>query len=164
MTTYAQMWTEILARIAEMEREALFSLVGTVVDSKPYFPYKGQEAFPFWINRLATATYTNEGYGMDNLHITRQISMRLVVGNITEGYDGELQTAFNEFVGAFVPYISQKANAYLKTATYPTNMQYLEQELRLVSDTGVIIFSNNGVGTMQMGVEFVVELELTIKV
>lgn len=101
---------------------------------------------------------------MDNLHITRQISMRLVVGNITEGYDGELQTAFNEFVGAFVPYISQKANAYLKTATYPTNMQYMAQELRLVSDTGVIIFSNNGVGTMQMGVEFVVELELTIKV
>jgi len=164
MTTYTNLYTEILARISELEREALSTLVGTQVDSKPYFPYRGQEAYPFWINRLGTATYTNDDYGMDMIHITRQVIMRLVVGNITEGYDGELQEKFNEFVGDFIPYIHQKPNAWLQTTSYPTPMQYLDQELRLISDTGVIIFSNNGVGTLQMGIEFVVELELTIKV
>ena len=164
MTTYAEMYTEILARVSEMQIDALNTLAPSGVDSKPYFPYRGQEDYPFWINRLGTATYTNEEYGMDLLHITRQISMRLVVGNVTSGYDGELQTRLNGFIGAFVPYISQKSYAWLQTDTYPVPMQYLDQEIRIVSDTGIILFNNGGTENLQLGIEFVVELELTIKV
>ena len=58
MTIYTNMYTEILARLAETERQALFDLVGTVIDSKPYFPFAGQEAYPYWTNRLGSATYT----------------------------------------------------------------------------------------------------------
>lgn len=90
--------------------------------------------------------------------------MRLVVGNVTSGYDGELQKALNEFIGAFIPHISQKAYAWLQTTSYPEPMQYLDQEMRVVSDTGIILFNNGGTENLQLGIEFVIELELTIKV
>lgn len=164
MTTYTLMYQEILARVSEMQREALTTLVGTQIDSVPYFPYGGQEAFPYWTNRLGTANYTQDETGMDNLHIDRQIIMRLLVGNVTEGYEGELQERLNEFIGDFVPYINRQGNAMLQTTTYPVPMQYLEQPLRLVSDSGVVVVQFGGAGKLQLGIEFVIELNLTIRV
>jgi hypothetical protein len=115
MSIYTTMYTEILARLAETERQALFDLVADRVDSKPYFPFKGQEAYPYWTNRLGSATYTNDGYGMDILNITRAINLRLVVGNVDEGYDGEVSVRLNQFVADFVPYMSDRGRGMLRT-------------------------------------------------
>lgn len=164
MGVYTGMYTEILARISEMERSALFSLKGNAVDSTPYFPFKGQEGYPYWTNRLGSATYTQDEYGMDMLHITRSVFMRLVTSNADSGYNGENQTEINQFIGDFVLYIHEPANAWLKTTTYPTAMQWLEQPIRLVSDTGIIAFQGGGSGSLQVGIEFVIELDLNIQV
>jgi len=140
MGTYTTMYSEILARLAETERQALFDLVGTVIDSKPYFPFKGQEAYPYWTNRLGSATYTNEGYGMDILNITRAVNLRLVVGNVDDMYDGELQTKVNQFIADFVPYMCDRGRGMLQTATYPTDMLFLEQPLSSLVTRGLSPF------------------------
>jgi hypothetical protein len=43
-------------------------------------------------------------------------------------------------------------------------MLYLEQPLSFVSDTGIIAFQGGGAGGLQIGIEFVIELILNIKV
>jgi hypothetical protein len=152
--------SDILNRLAEMEKEALFTATNGRVDAVPYFPYQ-QTGFPYFYNRLASASYAQAQTGMDILSQVRQFNVRLVVAHLTEGYKGEAQAYVDEYLPMVIEHFCDPRYSMLQSTRYPTEMMYLRDELRIVSDTGLLVFSNSGVeNTLQLGVEIVVELTL----
>lgn len=147
---------DLLLRICEVEIEAMSPVK---VDAKPFFPYS-QEAFPYFYNQLAEGTYSQEN-GMDYVFQTRRVNAYLVIAHLTEGYRGDAQEKADDYIPKVIEGFTSMKGSMLVSDAYPNRASYLLDAVRVVSDTGIRLFTNGGLqDQLQIGVQFVLELTL----
>jgi hypothetical protein len=148
---------EILDRLVAMEKQALASLTNSAIDSVNYGAYS-QEAFPYWYNRLGGKTYSQSETGMEIISNVITINARLVIAHATAGYRGEYDDVLYDYIDAFEDYFW--GHGMLTSTDYPNGFGRLRDEARLVSNAGSLLFTNSGVEGLQLGTEFVIELNI----
>lgn len=139
--------TELLQRVAAMQLEAMTS-IGVKADAKPYF-YHTQDDFPYFTNRIAANPRTDNG-AEDFDFNTPTVVMRLVVGHLTEGYRGEVETRLYEW-GPVVSTWFQE-HMWLTSAAFPERMDNLSIT-RLTDNGGLRAFQDSGIDATQVGRE-----------
>lgn len=147
--------TELMARHAAIDIEALAALATPVTaDSKPYF-WHTQEAFPYFTNRLGPYSVGFDSEDTDTIQI--DVLKRLVIAHLTSGYIVENDAKLTAWVAQVIEYYNERE--WLQSAAYPDELRYLIRA-RIVSGTGYTIFANSGIGqTIQVGTEFTVRCE-----
>lgn len=146
---------DAMDRLFAMQQESLNTLLGYDCASKiwPYF----QDTFPYWVTRPGQRT--NNDLSQDMRVKVRNIPMRLVLGHWNEGYESELSDRALQFIVAVDDYFDLRED--LSSTTYPSDPDFLMPGFggRIINDTGLVIFDNSGIGALQIGVEFVLELQ-----
>lgn len=147
---------DALDRLVAMQQESLNTALGFDCDAKPFWPYF-QDTFPYWTNRPGQRN--NADLSHDVRIKVRNIQMRLVLGHWNEGYEGELAERAVELIVAIDDYFDVRED--LSSTTYPSGPDFLMPGFggRIINDTGLVIFDNSGIGALQIGVEFVLELQ-----
>lgn len=158
MPTYE---TELLNRLVALEKEAMTS-IGVSADAKPYALHV-QESFPYFTNRIAANTVTDDGSEDTDLN-NPLVIIRLVIGHATEGYKGQPEGKLYEWGPVVKTYLQQRAN-WLQTAAgpYATRMDNL-QSARVTDNGGFRIFDNSGLGVNQVGRELQVQCIFTASI
>lgn len=147
---------DLLLRICEIER---LSLSPVKADAKPFFPYS-QELFPYFYNQLAEGSFSQDN-GMDYVFQTRRVNAYLVIAHLTEGYRGDAQEKADGYIPKVIEAFTDMRGCMLVSDLYPTRANYLLDAVRVVSDTGIRLFTNGGLqDQLQIGVQFVLELNL----
>lgn len=141
--------TDLMKRTVACDMEAMASVAGFY--STRIFPYQ-QENFPYMVNRLGAKTLTAD-VPEDEFRYTRAIAKRLVIGHHTEGFKGQLTDKVTEWLVLIEDYY--RDNTELTSAAFPIEPTYLHPlGSSLGADTGLVVFANNGIGVIQVGVEF----------
>lgn len=137
--------TDLFARLVAMEQEAYSGSVAF-----PYF-YVTAERPPFWVNRLGPATYD---WDSEEFSITtRDIIMRLVIANLTQGYDSESERLLLDNLDAIILYFRHRP--LLTSSTYPAAPDYLySTNTDLVSDGGLVFWQASPDAPTLIGIEF----------
>lgn len=147
---------DALTRIIAIAKAALASMTPAVVaDGVPYF-YHSQEGYPYFTVRVSNMD--SAGYG-DNA-ITQEldadvytITLRLVIGHITEGYSGEPEDCLYDYIPVIKAYLNSRDQ--LQTAGYTTELRYLI-DARCTGAAGYRVFQNAGIAALQVGTEFTI--------
>lgn len=154
-------------RIAGMQIEAAAALQTTAgqnqLVAKTFWPYQ-QESFPYMFNRISAHEVVRDA--SDTYNISEDIvadvytvAMRLVVGHLTEGYEGERQEDIYEFIPLLLDFFDE--NQLLTTTASPTPLDFIAANGAIITGgTGLSAFSNSGVGAMQLGWELNLELPI----
>jgi hypothetical protein len=152
MTNYIE---DAMARIVEMQQEVFTADIGEACDAVPYWPYE-QESFPYWTNRLAAMTPDYIEFAEDIQTNPETILMRLVVDHVTAGYKGDKPKKAHEYYVPIIDYFSQHSGLNTDSGTYTTCADYLDPTTQafITTHTGLVVFSNSGILTMQLGIEF----------
>jgi hypothetical protein len=143
-----------MKRVAACDMEALAGVPSFF--SARYFPYQ-QEAFPYMSNRLGAKSLRVSPEDM--FEYTRTIIKRLVVAHKTEGFKGQTSDKLNDWLVAFEDYY--RDNDMLTSDLFADEPEYLTAEgVTLGIDSGLIFFSNDGIGVSQIGVEFTLQVPI----
>lgn len=137
----------MMARLLEMEKESIAS-VSPDVDGVTYFPYQ-QEAFPYWTNRMTGVT--PDYLAQEIAHYPFRITGRLVMGHITEGYEGELLERAYLYIPAITSYFKDRPG--MNSIAHPTPIDDIFTDFEFVTINGPFGFQNSGVGVIQVGIE-----------
>lgn len=150
---------DMMKRVAAMQIEAVASL--KTVDAKGFWPYQ-QEELPYFTNRWGGLTNVDDVFGEDIDQEAHVILMRLVAAHLTEGYDSAtINDASNiviQYAVLVVEYFRNHPRLTTDSGAYTGEPDYLLQDARLTNHTGVVIFSNSGIGQLQYGTEFTLEI------
>jgi hypothetical protein len=144
---------ELLARCVEVEKEAILAAFSTQIDAIPFFVYQ-QESFPYFTHRIAGDEIGSEGNEIDRDSYT--VIIREVIGHITQGYMGEVETLLYEHIPVIKTAFN--TNEGLTSAVYPDDMEALIEgdTARMLSHSGFRIFQDSGlIGVTQVGVDYV---------
>lgn len=155
---------ELLARCAALEKEALDS-ISVVSDAKSFF-FHTQESFPYFTNRIDSVPVAGFIEGQeteDDLTRIVDITARLVVAHLTEGYDGEPEQKLYEYLPVVEAYIN--AREMLQSAAYPTEMTEMFYS-RCTTGGALRAFTQNGInGTVtQIGGELIIRCYCTERI
>lgn len=146
--------TDLMKRTVACDKEAMAGVAGFT--SVRIFPYQ-QEGFPYMVNRLGAKTLTDAPE--DQFRYTRAIVKRLVIGHYTSEFQGQLSDKVTEWLVLFEDYY--RDNDLLTSTTFPVEPTYLHPlGVSLGADTGLVVFANNGIGVMQIGVEFTLQVPI----
>jgi len=146
--------SDLFNRIAEVEKEAMTN-IGYTVDAYPYFGIKTPTAPPFWVNRLG-AVQADETKGLDILYTPINIAPRLVIAHATEDYDGNIFGTAYDMIARFETWLL--SHPMLTSTLYPTVPNYLLDGVTYVGHSGLTFFTYSGIQTIQLGVEFTIEV------
>jgi hypothetical protein len=149
---------EAMARITQMEIDALVDIEGAAVDAKAYFPYE-QEAFPYWTNRVVNML-TTYPFGQDIALYSFQVGARLVMGHFTQGYEGEILTKAYDYIPAVLEYFKDRPYLTNSVQTTPLSNIWVDtgEGAEITNVVGPSGFVNSGIGAIQVGVEFTILL------
>lgn len=139
-------YNNLLQRIAALEVEALAE-ISVTADAVPRFIHS-QESFPYFINRIGNVPIASDSQDFDT--VTIPVEMRLIVGNLTAGYDGEMETRLYTYIPQVKRYFHERE--LLTSATYTTPMTDLTQA-RIGSITGTVVFQGSE-GSQRIGALF----------
>lgn len=119
-------------------------------DAYPYALH-AQASFPYFTNQLNELAVTSDTQDFDGYAVT--VNVLLVVGNKTEGYQGDLEVT----LWGYVPTVINTFNTHetLRSPTYDSHMQYLVQA-RCELARGLVVTENTGIGVEQVGAVFTV--------
>lgn len=149
---------DVLARVTSIANEGL-SAIGVVADTKPYF-WHTQAEFPYITIRVSNVVYgdyTEDADAEDIVTDVYTLTLRLVIGHITQDYDGRNEYRLYEMIPAIREYL--KRRELLQTASAQNVPAYLRHALD-TGNTGLRAFTNSGVdtnNTLQIGCEFTIE-------
>jgi hypothetical protein len=145
--------SDALSRIVHMELE----ITGASSDAKLFFFYS-QEAFPYWTNRVGPFTRALDS--QEFYVTTYSIILRLVIGHLSEGYDGALETTLQTvYIPQTLDYFS--ARTRLQNLTDTTPMVDIDPRgILITGGTGLSVFEDSGIGVQQIGTEFTLELPI----
>lgn len=148
-----------LDRVVAMQKEAMSTLTTGAFDSVPYWPYQ-QEAFPYMTNRHGGMSPDYTKYAPDIESEPEVILMRLVVAHITAGYKGEKPALALDYYIAIRDYFRTHSNLATDGGVYTAPPDYLDPETGafISSHTGLVVFSNSGLLTPQLGYEFTLQI------
>jgi hypothetical protein len=146
--------SDILDRLAALQEETIAGCEAFTRD------FAWSETPPYWTNRLGPATY--EWNSEDICVETRQVISKLVVGHLTQGYQGEVEDDLYGYVQDWIDKIADKDGEVLVGTTYTTVLDclYPEAPCSLITDTGLEYFIQPGLQVVQVGVEFTHEIRL----
>ena len=151
---------DALKRVAAMEKESLATITGSKVDAVNYWPYQ-QESFPYFVNRLGETTYDFMAYSPDITVYPIRIMATLVVDHLTAGYKGEKADLTYQYLVAVEDYFREHYDlTTASTGLYPNPPDYLmEVEGEIIrSHSGLVSIESTGIGVIQLGVVFTLEL------
>ena len=145
---------ETLDRIVLIEKQALASLATPVTaDAVPRFLHV-QEETPYWTNRMTAFTSVGDSEDFDN--DTYLLTARLIIGHITEGYDGESETRLYTYIPQFKTYLHERWGLQTDQTSGPdlsAAQRYLIRA-RITGGVAFAIFESSGINTLQVGAEF----------
>lgn len=148
-------YVNLLQRCAALQIEAmLHQSTPVTADAKPYFLHT-QEAFPYFTNRIGGDEIDSDSQDFDRDTIT--VTMRLVIGHVTEGYQGEPETNLYTWMPVIKEYFNERE--LLQSAAYPTAMTSLI-EARVTGHNGFRVFQNTGLSANQVGTEFTLTCQM----
>jgi hypothetical protein len=145
---------ELLNRVTAVQ--AAWGTANSVtVDAVPFF-YHTQEAFPYFTNRVSNVDVGDDG-SEDFDRDTYTVTMRLVVGHLTSGYDGAMETNLYTWMPTIKTYFNQRE--WLQSAgTYAAAMNSLIRA-RITAMSGLRVFDNAGISALQVACEFTLTCE-----
>lgn len=137
-----------LQRVADMQRQA-------VPDSKAAFAqfWRTYGAFPYWVNRLGPMRA--EALADDLVDHVWEVVMRLVIGHLTEGYEGALEGRLPGYIDQALAYFGARARLQRDGDDAP--LPGLAPEGAAVARAGGYQPFRIGAGP-QIGVEIVLEV------
>lgn len=147
--------SDALDRIVASQKEIISGC-----DAYPVYFWQ-QETFPYWTNRLGAITHEIDSQLEHIFNYT--VTMRLVIGHLSEGYKGEREDElYTTYIPDTLAYFSQRIQ--LQNASYPTQMVDLDPRGVFVRlGTGLAIFDNTGIGVQQVGAEFTLDLPIKVQ-
>ena len=140
-----------LLRACAIQREAMLALSTPVTaDAYEYFLHV-QSVYPYFINRVGAWEIDPDSEDFDIYNHT--LIMRLVIGHITSGYEGEHDGNLQLYIPHITTYFNQRE--LLQSAAYPTRPDDLTQA-RCSDGTGLQFFKHTGINgeTLQVGTEW----------
>lgn len=142
------MYTDIKKRCGAIQEAAISGST-----AMPYFMSHGA-TFPYWTNRLGPASTDWDSDQMNNE--TRTVLMRLVIGHVTSGYDGQNEDLLGDYIDAvYDAFADINALRLIDGTTYTTEPTYLHPlGVEIESDTGLDLFPAPWAGYYEVGVEF----------
>lgn len=162
MTDFKLNITELMSRVVALEKEAMATVLpaGQVCGAVPYFIYS-QDTYPYFTNRDGAGTSVNDNGGGDISeeldHDTYTVIMRLIIGHVTEGYVGDLETTLHSYIPTVKTYFNSRGG--LQSATYPDALVGIRYA-RIINWTGLRVWQTAGINALQMGNEFTLHCEL----
>ena len=145
----------MMDRIAALETEALAALTPAVEANAVDRFFHVQATYPFFVNRLGAMTIDDDSEDLD-LYVVN-VQMRLLIGKITEGYDGEVENRLQLYIPQVINYVNSRE--LMQSLTYPTALEDITRA-RIVACTGFAVFQQQGVQTSLVGCEFTLRVEL----
>lgn len=149
-------------RAVAISKEA-FAAAGVNFDAVPYWPYE-QEAFPYLTVRHGAMTVNFTKYAEDIEENPEQLLLRLVIAHITEGYRGEIQASAYAWYGVMRDYWRERLPSLTTSGTaqgdYTSEPDYLDPDTGafISAHTGLVVFTNSGLLTPQLGYEFTLNI------
>lgn len=141
----------VLDRLAAIEIEALAAMTPAVTaDAKAYMLHT-QEAFPYFMHRVGTMSIESDSHDFDVYEV--EVTARLVVGHMTEGYHGQPESVLYSYIPVVIESIN--ARELLQSAAYPTALDGLIGA-RVDNASGLRVFEAAGIQPRQVGTEFTV--------
>lgn len=140
---------DMVDRVVALERACMRALNTPVnVDATKQFfrPYTGTVLFT---NRLAPLTIESESEDIDL--ITIDLKMRLIIGHITQGYEGDNEANLYTYIPHVLEYFNERP--LLVDTAFPTHIDHLI-EARLIDGLGFAVFTQGGFPNSQVGTEF----------
>lgn len=145
---------ELLNRVVAVEL-AWGTENSVTVDAVPFF-FHTQEAFPYFTNRVSGVEVGDDG-SEDFDRDTYTVTMRLVVGHLTSGYDGAMESSLYTWMPTIKTFFNERE--WLQSAgTYAAAMTGLIRA-RITAMTGLRVFDNAGVSALQVACEFTLTCE-----
>lgn len=156
-----------MLRIASMEKQALADMTPSVAaDAVAFFPWE-QESFPYFLNWLSGY---RERLSIDDLDDDSAedipvewwtVTIRLVVGHLTQGYKGETALNLYDYMPAITQYF--RTHPYLTSDDYTTPLDMIGPlSLTIPDGTGLRVFTNAGISSQQVGTEFTLQIPILI--
>lgn len=149
----------LMERLIEMEKESIDALVDNTPDAVKYFPYE-QEAFPYWNNRITVFDRIN--LSQDIVIYAFDITARLVIGHLTEGYRSEIYEDAYDYIASVLDYFADRALMNSNTNDTPMEDVWCDDDeyggLEIIDMTGPAAFANAAIDTTQVAIEFVFRL------
>lgn len=154
---------ETFLRIVAMQKECINTANGAPynADAVPYFFY-WQEDFPYWANRLQPGT-PDEYYTEDYTRETYTIIMRYVVGHLTQGQVGSVESLLWVDIPIIQAYF--RARIGLTSATYTAFMDKLDAQNTTFN--GLVregVFHDAGIEPLQIACEFSITVPIVIPI
>lgn len=140
----------LMDRVAALETEAMAVLSTPVTaEATDHFFYV-QGSTPYFVNRLGEIVV--EGDSEDFDLYTYDVVMRLIIGQITQGYQGEPENQLQTYIPQIIRYFNERE--LLQSVTYPTGLDNLHRA-RVVACSGLQVFRHTGATeTLQVGTEW----------
>lgn len=145
----------LMDRVAALEEEALFVMTPSVDANAVDRFFHVQPTYPYFTNRLGQITVDDDGEDYDVY--TVNVQMRLLIGQMTEGYDGEVENRLQLYIPQIITYFNERE--LLQSTTFTSALDDLVRA-RIVACTGFAVFQNSGVGTQLVGAEFTLQCQL----
>jgi len=141
-----------LERLAAIEVEALAS-ISVNADAKAFMIHS-QEAFPYLTHRIGPITVNFDSHDIDVYEV--DAVARLVIGHITDGYDGQPENRLYDYLPVLIKAINERE--LLQSAAYTAALDGLI-EARVTSSSGLRIFETAGIQARQVGAELTITLQ-----
>ena len=145
---------DMIDRVIALEKAAMLALATPVrVDATKQFfrPYVGTILFT---NRLGSLTIVGESEDIDL--ITADVKMRLIIGHITQGYEGDNEENLNTYIPHLLEYFNERP--LLVDTVLTTDIDHLI-EARMIDCLGFAVITQNGFPNPQVGTEFTLRTE-----
>lgn len=144
-----------LDRVVAIQKEAMLALAAPItVDSVPYY-YHWQDDGVYFTNRLGPITVTeglpDDEIAQDYQTSVYQIIMRMVIGHLTEDYDGNNEAKLKDWIPHLITYFNERPG--LQHAAAPVHLDNLWSAL-VTGCTGFAILQSTGLSVQQLGCEF----------
>ena len=158
MTNFKLDIPELMLRVVALEVEAMATVLPAekVCGAVPFFIY-AQDTFPYFTNRDGAGTSTNDEGGEEFDHDIYTVIMRLIIGHVTEGYIGDLETTLHSYIPTVKTYFNSRGG--LQSATYANALVGIRYA-RIINWTGLRVWQTSGINALQMGTEFTLHCEL----
>lgn len=142
---------ELLARLVAIELEAMAALLPNQETwTKPAWFWQS-EGTPYWINRLATIGDDPQTIGDEGNYDNVTAEMGLIYGEVSAGFDYEVETAVNEILPGLTAFLRKRA--WLTSASYPARMNYLS-ECHISLASNLTEFPPTPAGARRIGILF----------
>lgn len=153
---------DLKARVAQILNEKFQAEGVTAFKAEPIFPW-AQDRLPYAAIRTGSKTRRRDNEEND-LRATRNIIIRLIVANSTEGYKGQAQDKLDDYITFIEEAFETNPDLVTEDETYDEPPVYLDAAGALLTgDTGLVRFSDGGNGEQdKMGVEFTLEVPIEI--